>query len=235
MAHATPEGLTQEQGALCILATTHLADLQKRGVTADFLTAYAAKLKTMQDAFAAHTGMTSDKEQLTVSEQVAKDQLLADVRRMQHGARRTFPKGSPQLKEFHVGEDYNRSTGLLGKWAGEIATAWDKYKMNLIANGNLIQDDFDSMVANAAVLKNTDAAQENAKHVDSPGATVAALSAMAAVEKAADFIYGAAEAAYAKDPAMLGEFEKLKPLRYAVPPRPKAAPQPPQPSAGTKK
>ena len=119
---------------------------------------------------------------------------------MQQGAKRTFPKGSPQLKEFHVGEEYNHSTALLGKWAADIAAAWTKYKTDLIAKGRLLQKDVDTMVANASVLASTDATQENAKHVDAPEATVAALMAMEEVEKAADDIYGAAEAEYAKNP-----------------------------------
>ena len=44
MAHPTPEGLAQEEGALSPLAKQHIADLQKRGVTGEFLEAYAAKL-----------------------------------------------------------------------------------------------------------------------------------------------------------------------------------------------
>ncbi len=227
MSGTTPEGLEQEEGALCILTTNHLTDLQARGITSDFLTGYAAKLQAMKDAFAAHTGKTSDKEQLTVSERVAKNELLADVRIMQQGAKRTFPKGSPQLKEFHVGEKYNHSTALLGKWATDIAAAWTKYKTDLIAKGRLLQKDVDTMVANASVLASTDATQENAKHVDAPEATAAALLAMEEVEKAADDIYGAAEAEYAKNPQLLGEFEKLRPLRYAVPPRPKGPNPPP--------
>ena len=227
MAHPTPEGLAQEEGALCILATSHLGELQDRGITADFLTDYAAKLKAMQDAFAAHVSETSDKEQLTVSEQVAKDELLADVRKMQSGAKRAFPKGSPQLKEFHVGERYNHSTALLGKWAIDSAAAWTKYKPVLISKGRLLQKDADTMAANAAILGTTDATQENAKHVTAPEATTAATQAMEAVEEAADSIYGAAEAEFAKNPQILGEFEKLKPLRYAMPPRPKGPNPPP--------
>jgi len=90
MAHPTSGGLTQEQGALCILATSHLTDLQKRGVTQQFLSDYAAKVKAMNTAVANHTGKTSDKEQLTASEQAAKNELLADVHKMQQGAKRTF-------------------------------------------------------------------------------------------------------------------------------------------------
>lgn len=234
MAHPTPEGLTQEEGALCILATAHIPELQDRGITAEFLTDYATKLQKMRDAFAAHTGTTSDKEQLTVSEQVAKDELLADIRKMQGGAKNTFSKGSPQRKEFHIGETYNRSTAILGKWATDIAAAWTKYKADLIKNGQLLQRDVDTMVANAAILGTTDATQENAKHVGAPESTAAALQAMADVEDAADTIYSAAEREFAKNPQLLGEFEKLKPLRYAVPPRPKG-PNPPSPTDGTKK
>jgi len=226
MAHPTPEGLAQEEGALCVLATKHLSELQKRGVTSAFLTDYAAKLQNMQDAVAAHTGKTSDKKQLTVGELVAKGELLADIRRIQGGAKRTFPKGSPQLKEFYVGDKYNQSTALLGKWATGIAKAWEKYKTDLLAKGNLVQDDLDTMGSNASILQSADSSQENAKRIDAPEATTAALKAMADVEAAADFIYGAAEAEYAKKPEALGEFVALRPLRYAVERHRKPSPPP---------
>jgi len=235
MGHPTPEGLEQEEGPLCIAATKYLTQLGPRGITADFLTGYAAKLQAMKDAFAAHLGTTSDKKQLTVSEQVAKHELLLDVHIMQEGAKRTFPWGSPQLREFHVGEKYNRSTALLVRWAGEIAVAWKKYETELTNKGRLIQKDVDTMVANSAILGSADATQENAKRVDAPEATVAAWQAMDNVIDAADAIYGAAEAEFAKNPQVLGEFEKLKPLRYSMPPRPKGPnPPPPQTNAPQK-
>lgn len=231
MAHATPEGLAQEEGALNISATARLTDLQERGITAEFLTMYAARLQNMKDALTAHIGKTSDKEQLTAGEITAKNELLADVRRIQQGAKRTFPKESPQLKEFHVGEKYNRSTSLLSLWATDIAAAWTKYKADLTGKGKLLQKDVDTMVANNSILTNADATQESAKHIESPEATAAALRAMAEVEDAADAIYAAAEAEYAKNPQVLGEFEKLKPLRYAVERSPKLPTPPPDDTA----
>ena len=146
---------------------------------------------------------------------------------MQGGAKRTFDAGSPQLEEFYVGERYNRSAGVLCKWAGGIAKAWEKYKADLIAKGNLVQEDVDTMVANAAILGNANATQENALHVDSPEATSAAQKAMDDVEATADFIYGAARAAYAKNAQLLGEFEAIKPLRYSAEKRPPKGPTPP--------
>ncbi len=228
MPHPTSQGLSQEEGALSPLAQSHLPDLEKRGVTADYLTGYAAKTEIMEDTVAASSGKTSDKEQLTVSEAAAKDNLLADVRRIQGGVKRVFPNGSPQRKEFFVGEYFNHSTSILIKWATGIASAWDKYKVDLIGKGNLVQEDLDSMLANAEALKGVDSTQESAKHVVAPEATAAAQKSMADVETAADFIYGAARAAYAKNPQVLGEFEALKPLRYAVTRKEKNPPtQPP--------
>ncbi len=216
MAHSTPEGLEEEHGALIIQVTPRLEELTPRGIDATFLDAYTARLQEMRDAVGTHLGETSDKEQLTDSEIAAKKELLADVRRMQQGAKRSFPKDAPQLKEFHVGEKYNRSTALLCGWAADIAKAWTKYQASLTTKGKLIQKDVDTMNANAAVLTSTNASQEHAKRVESPQATAAALEAMAEVEAAADDIYGAADAEYAKNPQLLGEFERLKPLRYAV-------------------
>jgi hypothetical protein len=51
MAHSTSWGLAQEQRALSPLAKLHIADLQKRGVTAEFLDDYAAELQKSRDAF----------------------------------------------------------------------------------------------------------------------------------------------------------------------------------------
>ncbi len=233
MAHATPEGLEEEHGALIIEVTPHIEELTPRGIDQPFLDAYTAKLQKMRDSVGTHIGQTSDKEQLTDSEITAKEELLADVRRMQQGAKRSFPKDAPQLKEFHVGEKFNRSTALLCGWAADIAMAWTKYQEPLAKKGKLLQKDVDTMNANAAVLTGTNASQEHAKRVESPQATAAALQAMEEVEDAADDIYSAAEAEYAKNPQLLGEFEKLKPLRYAVN-RPKKGPddgadQPPKP------
>lgn len=233
MPHPTSQGLAQEQGALSILAQSHIHDLEKRSVTAELLAKYAAQTKTMVDTVAATGGKTSDKEQLTAGEADAKDQLLADVRRIQGGVKRVYQRGSAQWKEFFVGDAFNHSTSLLLKWAAGISASWGKYKPDLITRGNLIQEDEDSMAANAAVLHNVDSTQETAKHVDTPEATAAAQKAMADVEATADFIYGAATAEYAKKPEILGQFEALKPLRYAVERKPKPPDTPP--SDATKK
>ncbi|HUI28872.1 MAG TPA: hypothetical protein VLX91_01555 [Candidatus Acidoferrales bacterium] len=235
MSGTTSQGLAQEQGALSVLATSNLQSLEKRGVTSDFLAKYKTLAGSMETTVAASGGKRSEKMQLSASELNAKDQLLADIRRIQGGAKRVFEQGKPQLKEFFVGEYFNHSTGLLLKWSSGIEKAWDKYKNSLLSQGNLVQDDLDSMVANAAALQSVDSTQENAKHVDAPEATAAALKAMADVEAAANFIYGAAEAEFAKNPKVLGEFERLKPLRYAVQRNPKSQPTPPPVNPPTQK
>lgn len=224
MAHSTSQGLVQEQGALCILVESHLADLEKRLVDAKKVADYKAHTKAMQATVAASGGKTSDKEQLTVGEAAAKGQLLAEIRRIQGGVRRTFPNGSPQRKEFFVGESNNHSTSLLLKWADGIAAAWVKYKDDIIAKGNLLQSDLDTMVSVAATLGTVDSTQENAKHAEVPAATAAALKAIALVEADADFIYGAARAEYYDRPEILGQFEAIRPLRYAVERPPKVPP-----------
>ncbi len=231
MPHPTSQGLSQECGALIELTKPHLPELEKRNVTQVLLDKYAAQTKTMEETVAAAGGKTSDKEQLTAGEFTARHELLADVRKMQGGAKRTFPRGSPQLKEFFVGDKFNGSTAMLLKWANGIAGAWTKYSASLIETGNLIQADVDTMVANASLLRSVDSAQEAAKHADVPEATAASQKAMDDVSAIADFIYGAASAEYARNPQLLGEFEKLKPLRYAVPRPPKNPPTAPPPDA----
>ncbi len=216
MPHPTSQGLAQEEGALSLQTQPCLPDLEKRGIDAAYLQNYSAKTSSMEATVAAAGGKTSDKEQLTESEAAAKDELLADVRRVQRGVKHTFKQGSPQWKEFFIGEYFNHSTALLVKWANAIVAAWDKYKTELIQKSGLIQADIDSITANVAKLQTVDSSQEMAKHADAPEATAAAQKAMAEVEEIADRIYIAAESEYAKDPVKLGEFEALKPLRYAV-------------------
>jgi hypothetical protein len=216
MAHATSQGLKQESGPLTIVAQTYLPQIEPRGVTSQSLTDYNGLVKTMEDKIAASGGETSDKEQLTEQEVEARDIALAEIRRIQGGAKRSFPKGSPQLKEFFVGEKNNHSTALLIKWAKGIATAWDKYTTVLTTKGNLVAADKDALVAAAASLGSVDSTQESAKHKDVPEATAQAWQAMDAVEEAADFIYGAASAQFYNKPEILGQFEAIKPLRYAV-------------------
>ena len=170
----------------------------------------------MEDKIAASGGETSDKKQLTQQELEARDILLAEIRRNQGGAKRSFPPGSPQLKEFFIGETNNHSTAIMLRWAKGIATAWDKYAALLTTKGNLVPADKDALVAAAAALGSLDSTQELAKHNDAPEATSQARQAMDAVEKAADFIYGAVSAQFYNKPEILGRFEALKPLRYAV-------------------
>ena len=230
MAHATSQGLSQETGALSALAISRITDLQKRGVTAEFVSKYRSLTTTMEDTIVSSSGKNSDKKQMTGTELTAKDELLADVRRFHGAVKRVFPKGSPVRDEFFVGKNFNHSTALLLKWEQACEKGWEKYKDRLIAEGNLIQEDVDTMKTNAAKLQGIDSTHELAKHVDAPEATAAALKAMKDVEDAADFIYGAAEAEYAKQPVILGEFEKLKPLRYAVKRNPPQNPPPTNPT-----
>jgi len=216
MAHPTSQGLKQESGPLTSLAQTYLPQLEPRGVTSPVITDYNGRVKTMEDKIAASGGETSDKEQLTEQEVAARDIALAEIRRIQGGAKRAFPKGSPQLKEFFVGEKNNHSTALLIKWAKGITTAWDKYATVLTTKGNLLAADKEALVAASASLGSVDSTQESAKHKDVPEATAQAWQAMDAVEEAADFIYGAASAQFYNKPEILGQFEAIKPLRFAV-------------------
>ncbi len=230
MPHPTSQGLAQEEGALFLQTQPCLPDLEKRGIDDAYLQNYSAKTSSMEATVAASSGKNSDKEQLTENEATAKDELLADVRRVQRGVKHTFKQGSPQWKEFFVGEYFNHSTALLIKWAKAIVAAWVKYKDELIQKGGLIQEDIDSVTANVARLQAVDSSQELAKHTDAPEATAAAQKAMAEVEEIADRIYIAAENEYAKDPVKLGEFEALKPLRYAVRRNPPTPPDGDNPS-----
>jgi len=227
MPHPTCYGLTQEKGALVLLATDFLTDLGKRSVTRILLDKYATDTGTMEDVAAAARGTTSDKEQLTDREVAAREELLLDITRIQRGVKRAFQTGSPVRKEFFIGEKHNFSTARLTLWARSIATSWPKYSADLISKGGLIQGDTDTMVANAAILSDVDSKQEIAKHSDAPEANAEVQKAMAVVEADADYIYGAAEAEYAKNPEVLGRFEALKPLRFSTPPRPKNPPSNP--------
>jgi hypothetical protein len=57
MVHSTSWGLAQEQRALSPLAKLYISDLQKRGVTAEFLDDHAAKLQKRRGALPCIVGV----------------------------------------------------------------------------------------------------------------------------------------------------------------------------------
>lgn len=219
MPHAISEGLSQERIALTPRTLLHIERLQKRNVTQILLDKYGAKDATMQEVVAKNRGKKSDKKQLTEGEEAARSALLVDIQKVQNAAKQTYPVGSPQGEEFFVNERHNYSTAKLIKWAKGIQTSYPKYSAVLNEKAGLIQEDVDKMVADAQALSGIDANQETAVRIDCPESTAEVQKAMKEVSDIADFIYTAARLEFANEPAILGQFEALRPLRFSTPPR----------------
>ena len=230
MSHISSEGLAQEQRVLTDLCTTYIDRLQKRGITTQKLTEYTGLVQAMLEKGALAGQTISDKKQLTKSEETSRKELLKIISKIREGVKDTFPAGSPQLREFHVGDKPANSTALIIEWASDIAKAWLKYKDTLIAKGGLLQSDIDEMTAAAEALASTDTRQEIAKSKTSPEATAAFNDAMNAVKEAADFIHGKAEIEFSKDKSILLEFHNVKNLRFTAPAKAKPETPPAQPA-----
>ena len=153
-------------------------------------------------------------KQFTKSEKDAVHTLRKELRNVHGGFKRTFPQGSPQWKEVHIGEKDNNSTARLLIYSADTAKAWEKYKSVLTAKGRLVQADVDAMTAAAAVLQSTDTTQETAKSVDTRDATAKKNQAKQIVLTTADSIYNAIEREFHNDTATLAKFAAIKELRF---------------------
>jgi hypothetical protein len=215
MAYPTSRGLAQEQPVLLKAARPLLPQLDKRGITEQTFTEYETRTTVMKEKVAGKGGKISDQKQLTANEAAARKALQKEMRNIQEGVKKTFPKGSPQWKEFYIGEKDNSSTSRLLEWTIGIGKGWDKYKPQLIQKGKLLQTDKDALDAAAAALKAVDTDQESAKTVDSPEASAEKKQAINAVIEIADSIYTAIEREFRNDPATLSKFASIKELRFA--------------------
>ena len=223
MSTISSEGLAQEQRVLSELCTAHQARLQARGVTAEKLTAYAQLVGDMEAKRAASDQAQSAKQQLTQQEQKKRDEVLARVRGIQAGVKNSFATGSPQYREFHVGEKPNNSTSVVLGWATDIGAAWTKYKDAITASGGILQKDLDDLKAAADALAIIDTAQEVAKKKEGPEATATMKHAMENVEDVAEFVHTVAKAEFLQDKTTFAQFEQARKLRFDTPARKKEA------------
>jgi hypothetical protein len=167
----------------------------------------------MESKRAEALGTDSSKKGLSGQEAGKRQELYALIRPIQETAKKTFPKGDPRLKEFHVGDAWSDSTSLLLAWASDVATAATKY-LDLLAPKGLVQTDIDALKELAAELKQTDTRQETAKTKARPEATAAFNASVKALIDCADSIHTAAGLEFAKEPAIKAQFEAAKKLRY---------------------
>jgi hypothetical protein len=232
MATISSEGLAQEHRVLAELGTTYASRMEKRGLTAEKYTSYAGKIDDMEERRTDTLGTNSHKKGLTGREADLRQDVLTLIRPLQEAAKKSFPKGAPELKEFHVGDVVSDSTPLLLAWAADTAAASVKYLSTLAPRG-VVQADVDALNAAAGELSQTDTQQETAKLKVRPEATAAFAASVKAVIDCADSIHTAAGLEFAKEPAILAQFEAARKLRYEMTPKAKqvSAPAPsPAPS-----
>jgi hypothetical protein len=215
MATISSEGLAQEHRVLAELGTTYASRMEKRGLTAAKFTSYAGMIDDMEEKRTDALGTNSQKKGLTGKEANMRQDVLTLIRPLQEAAKKSFPKGSPELKEFHVGDIISDSTPLLLAWAKDTAAASVKYLSTLAPRG-VLQADIDALNAAAGELKQTDTKQETAKLKVRPEATAAFAASVRAVIECADSIHTAAGLEFAKEPAVLAQFEAAKKLRYEM-------------------
>jgi hypothetical protein len=213
MATISSEGAAQEQRVLSDLGTTYALRLGKRGVSPEKLKTYADLEADMESKRTEALGTDSSKRELSGQEAGKRQELYALIRPIQEAAKKTFPKGDPRLKEFHVGDASSDSTSLLLAWASDVAAAATKY-LDLLSSKGLVQADIDALKSVAAELKQTDTRQETAKTKARPEATAAFNASVKALIECADSIHTAAGLEFAKEPAIKAQFDAAKKLRY---------------------
>ena len=212
-------GLEQESRVLIPLGTKQITRLQKRAITPETFTAYDECVKTMLAEEAKTGDVVTTKEVLTESEAQARTGVLKAINRIRGGAKKTFPKGSPQLKQFHVNDNFHSSTKILLGWVNDINKGWETNKVPLSTKGKLIEDDFTAMNAAAELLRSTDTSQEVKKNDEVPGAYNALVAAKNAVISIADEIHTAAENEFSDEPDLLNPFHQARQLRFNTPAR----------------
>lgn len=214
-------GLEQESRVLIPIATNQLTRLQKRSITQETFTNYSDYVKTMLAEEAKTGDVVTSKEVLTDSEEQARGIVLKAINRIRGGAKRAFPKGSPQLKQFHINDNFHSSTKILLSWVNDIKQGWETYKTQLTTKGKLIEDDFTAMNTAAELLRSTDTSQEVGKKEGVPAAYKALVAAKNAVIAIADEIHTAAENEFSNEPDLLNPFRQARQLRFNTPARKK--------------
>lgn len=217
MATITSYGLAQEYRVVCELGRAQAPRLQGRGITEEKLTGGSDLVKVMQDKETAALNAATAKEVLTQQETLQRNNLVILLRAVQNGLKKQFGKGAKEGKDFHIGESLTNSTPKTLQWADDLVKAYPKYKDDLLNQG-IMQTDIDAIKATASSLEATDTQQETAKRTATQ-ATAAAEAAVNAVSKYIDSIHSAAIMEFAKEPAIRGDFEAAKKLKYQAPPK----------------
>jgi len=212
------EGAAQEQRVLTDLNTTYSPRMAKRGFDPVRMKTYADLEKDMEAKRSGALGTDSDKRGLSGQEAALRQDLVAHLRPMQEAGKKAFPKGSPQLRELHVGDILSDSTPVVLAWAEDIATAALKYLTILAAKG-VLQSDIDTINSLAEQLKSIDTRQQTAKTKARPEATAAFYASVKALTEFSDSIHTAAGLEFAKEPTVKAQFDAAKKLRFEVPPR----------------
>jgi hypothetical protein len=218
MATITSYGLAQEYRVYCGLCRAQATRLQGRGITEEKLTGGSDLIKIMQDTETAALNAETAKELLTQQEGMQRNELNVLLRAVVNAVKKQYGKGAKEGKDFHVGDYLADSTPKALQWADDVEKAYPKYKDDLQKQG-IMPSDIESIKLSAAALEATDTLQETSKR-STTQATATAHAALDAVVKFIDALYSAVNMEFAKEPAVRGDFEAAKKLRYQAAPKP---------------
>ncbi len=219
MPTTTAHGAKQEKRVLTVLRNKHVPEMTERGVDDAFMLDYDQKDEDLSAAKTAVLDFHADKEQLTRDEHAAQQVVYDRITVLKNGAKAAFPPQSPQLKEFHIGVDFEHSTPKLIRTAEDLINAGKKYKDALASKGAVIGRDVDDLAAAVKALEAIDTLQEDAKRTVSPEATKKAKATLDALIAKSDFILAAAAAAFKDRPEILKPYLDAKNLRYLPTPK----------------
>ena len=221
-------GVAQEIRLLYQTIPPYYPRIEERNVNEPYMLGLLKKSDEMSAKQTETGSVRSDKEQLTENEVAARLDVRDYIRVIQRGVREAFPGGSPQWKEFHVGEVFESSTARLIAVAADAVNGFEKYKDVLVTKGAVIERDRNNLVNAVAVLSATDTKQEHAKKSGSPDTTKAFHDSLDELVALVDFVYAAISAEFKKEPAVLKKFAEIKKLRNLPEPKPpKQDPPPP--------
>ena len=219
MPTTTAHGAKQEKRVLTTLRNKHVPEMTERGADDAFMLEYDQLDEDLSAAKTAVLDLHADKEQLTRDEHAAQQVVYDRITVLKNGAKAAFPPQSPQLKEFHIGVDFEHSTPKLIRTAEDLINAGKKYKDALASKGAVIGRDVDALATAVKVLEDIDTQQEDAKRTVSPEATKKARAALDALIAKSDFILAAASAAFKDAPDILKPYLDAKNLRFLPTPK----------------
>ena len=199
---------------MTLLYVDYGARLVKRKITSLFMEGYGKAIDALTPKRGEKRKVAASGKEATRSEKSARNELRISMSRIREAVNKYFPPKHPARTLFHVGDDGTHSTRKLLQIAEDMVAAWEKYGAELLANTDLIQEDLDEVVANAALLESADTTQESTRSDKSTKATKLLHAALDTAEEMADKFHDAVGKEYLREPDVLKLLAEAKKRRY---------------------